>query len=378
MCVCVHGDGCGSESSPVVVCLSLSVCVRQRESERERARAAYESERDSERERAATRAFYCSSLCLLHFCCLQCCCCCCCCCRCLCSSGFSSFHATPSADVAAPSSQLPVASCQFTHARTRWHFHFVFVASAPAAAALATPCTFCLLLSPLSFGVRLSVSVAARRRCFCSGFMTFFCQRTPCHLTHSRTHTHVAGSVSQPPRHLSPAPSARLSVSDACRCRRCLLLLLLPCSHSHSASLLLLRFVLVAALTALPRRRCSASALPRSRSRYRSLSRFRSLSRSRRQPLTSVKLNSKYYFLDTLLSGRRRVKQTSCSIRQPAIDRAGHIESGLQQQQRRRTQALFELWLQLESRSRCSLFSFGVGQQETEPGVASSALSNCE
>lgn len=273
-------------------------------------------------------------------------------------------------------SQFTVASCQFTHARTRWHFHFVFVASAPAAAALATPCTFCLLLIPLSFGVRLSVSVAARRRCFCSGFMTFFCQRTPCHLTHS--HTHTCGRLCFSTT-ATPFPCAiRSSVCIWClSLPSLLLLLLLPCSHSHSASLLrlLLRFVLVAALTALPRRRCSASALPRSRSR--SLSRFRSLSRSRRQPLTSVKLNSKYYFLDTLLSGRRRVKQTSCSIRQPAIDRAGHIESGLQQQ-RRRTQALLELWLQLESRSRCSLFSFGVGQQETEPGVASSALSNCE
>lgn len=97
-------------------------------------------------------------------------------------------------------SQFTVASCQLpVHS---WHFHFVFVASAiaAAAAALTAPCTSCLLLIPptstllsaLSFGVRLSVSVAAaRRRCFCSGFMTFFCQRTPCHLTHTLAHTLV-------------------------------------------------------------------------------------------------------------------------------------------------------------------------------------------
>lgn len=278
-------------------------------------------------------------------------------------------------------SQFTVASCQLPVYSCSHSLAFSFRFRCLSSSSSCTGNSLHLLLAPQSSVLWRS----PKRKCCCPPSLLllwvydlFLSANALSSHTLSHTHTHVAGSVSQPPRHLSPAPSARLSVSDACRCRRCLLLLLLPCSHSHSASLLLLRFVLVAALTALPRRRCSASALPRSRSRCRSLSRFRSLSRSRRQPLTSVKLNSKYYFLDTLLSGRRRVKQTSCSIRQPAIDRAGHIESGLQQQQRRRTQALFELWLQLESRSRCSLFSFGVGQQETEPGVASSALSNCE
>lgn len=170
----------------------------------------------------------------------------------------------------------------------------------------------------------------------------FFCQRTPCHLAH--THTHTCSR-------LCFSTTANRDTFPLHATRPLLCLYLMPVAAvvvivvvvtvtaaSASAfafaifslsfgSAVAFAFSFRSCLNATSCADCaaaaaaaSASALPRSRYRYRS----RSLSRSRRQPLTSVKLNSKYYFLDTLLSGRRRVKQTSCSIRQPAIDIGTH------------------------------------------------------
>lgn len=173
-CVCVRVAMAATARARCGGCLLISrrVCATENARERERAgdrerahkQRMYASEgkraclieRERERGRATTRAFYCPSRCLLHFCC-----------RCLCSS--LAFHLPiarcwlrswfPLArHVAAASCQFQVASSQLTHARTHSHFHFVFVAAAPPAAA---PCCLLLACSSFLFGVRVSVRAAA-------------------------------------------------------------------------------------------------------------------------------------------------------------------------------------------------------------------------
>lgn len=268
--------------------------------------------------------------------------------------GFSSSHRALLASLLVPSwqdhscRQLPVASSQLTHARTHSHFHFVFVASAPSAAAAPPAAVPCCLPAPLSFWrSRKRKSCGRRRRCFCSGFMTFFLSANALSShTYTHSHTHAAGSASQPPRsdtfplratrpllclYLMPVAAVvvvvaiHVAVVTVTAASAFAIFSLsfgsaVAFAFSFRSCLNATSCADCAAAAAAAAASASASALPRSRSR----SRYRSLSRSRRQPLTSVKLNSKYYFLDTLLSGRRRVKQTSCSIHQPAIDIGTH------------------------------------------------------
>lgn len=221
ICVCVRGDGCDSESVLWWLFAYLSACVCDRERDRGSEHTSSVCERVRERERRRERESHCTSvllpvalpsslllpllsLLLLLF-------------------GFSSSHRALLASLLVPSwqdhscRQLPVASSQLTHARTHSHFHFVFVASAPSAAAAPPAAVPCLLPAPLSFWrSRKRKCCGRRRRCFCSGFMTFFCQRTPCHLTHTHTYTRMQQALLLNHREATPFPCAQRVRSSVC------------------------------------------------------------------------------------------------------------------------------------------------------------------
>lgn len=224
ICVCVRGDGCDSESVLWWLFAYLSACVCDRERDRgsehtssvcERVR---ERERRRERERATARAFYCPSLCLLHFCCR--------CCRCFCSS--LAFHLPIvrcwlrswfplGKTIAAASCQFPVNSCSHSFAFSFRFRCFSSISSCSSSSSGSLLPAACRLPAPLSFWrSRKRKSCGRRRRCFCSGFMTFFCQRTPCHLTHTHTHTRTQQALLLNHREATPFPCAQRVRSSVC------------------------------------------------------------------------------------------------------------------------------------------------------------------